>query len=102
MITKGFHHITLVAAEATRTIAFYRDLLGISLIAQQSGMPGEASSMLYFGNGAGEPGTLLVVAERPHVANGRPGAGGIHHFALTVETPEAQLMWKRRLQDHGV
>ena len=102
MITKGFHHITLVAAEATRTIAFYRDLLGISLIAQQSGTPGEASSMLYFGNDAGEPGTLLVVMERPHVANGRPGAGGIHHFALTVETPEAQLMWKRRLQDHGV
>jgi glyoxalase family protein len=101
MITKGFHHITLVAAEAARTIAFYRDLLGISLIAQQSGTD-EAPSMLYFGNDAREPGTLLVVAERPHVANGRPGAGGIHHFALTVETPEAQLMWKRRLQDHGV
>src|SRR5690606_3385417 len=28
--------------------------------------------------------------------------GGIHHLALGVATPEAQLKWKRRLVDAGV
>ncbi|MBX6365594.1 MAG: VOC family protein, partial [Gemmatimonadetes bacterium] len=30
------------------------------------------------------------------------GVGGVHHLALGVETPEAQLKWKRWLTDHGV
>ena len=103
MITTGFHHITLVAASAARSIGFYRELLGFELLAGgpdrvRYGDPSE----LHFGDAIGEPGTLLTILERPAAMPGRPGAGGVHHFALTVETPEAQLKWKRRLMDNGV
>jgi glyoxalase family protein len=42
------------------------------------------------------------VEQRHGAGRGAPGAGGVHHFALGVETQEAQLMWKRWLMDHGI
>ena len=30
-ITLGFHHITMVAANARRTLAFYHELLGLQI-----------------------------------------------------------------------
>lgn len=102
MITRGFHHISLVTSDAAHAVRFYRDVLGFDVVARTEGRPGMDAPALHFGNRNGEPGTLLTVFENAGVGHGRPGAGGIHHFALTVETPEAQLMWKRRLTDHGV
>ncbi|MFN0100115.1 MAG: VOC family protein, partial [Gemmatimonadaceae bacterium] len=32
--TLGFHHITLVASDARRTLAFYHDVLGLRLVKQ--------------------------------------------------------------------
>jgi glyoxalase family protein len=36
------------------------------------------------------------------VAQGHPGIGGTHHFALQVADYEGLLKWKRRLVDHGL
>jgi len=57
---------------------------------------------LYLGDEAGSPGTLVTFVERPAVAHGRPGVGGVHHLALGVGTYEAQLKWKRYLMEKGV
>ena len=35
--TRGFHHITMVSTDAPRTLAFYRELLGIPLNHPESG-----------------------------------------------------------------
>lgn len=100
--TVGFHHITMVSRDARRTLRFYRDLLGIGLVKRTVNFDDPNSYHLYFGNGAGEPGTLLTFFEWPHAARGHWGVGGVHHLAMGVATQEAQLKWKRRLEDHGV
>jgi glyoxalase family protein len=101
MITTGFHHITIVTSNIGHAVRFYRDMLGMNVVAHAEN-PAAGAPAMHFGNAVGEPGTLLSVLERPAARHGRPGAGGVHHFALTVETPEAQLKWKRRLEDGGV
>ncbi|HEX6307124.1 MAG TPA: VOC family protein [Longimicrobiales bacterium] len=101
LTTKGFHHIALVTADAARAERFYSDVLGVSLLRRRSAREDSAYA-LHFGNAAGEPGTVLTFLEQRGSARGRPGAGGVHHYALMVDTPEAQLKWKRRLADHGV
>ena len=101
-ITDGFHHITLVASDARRTLAFWRDLLGLGLVKQTVNFDDPSSYHLYFGDEAGRPGTLVTFFEWGHAPHGHFGIGGIHHLALGVATPEAQLKWKRRLQDAGV
>lgn len=102
LVTRGFHHITMVSTDASRTLAFYRDLLGIDLVKRTVNFDDPGAYHLYFARGGGEPGTILTFFEWPGSRRGGWGVGGIHHLALGVATPEAQLMWKRRLTDAGV
>jgi glyoxalase family protein len=99
---KGIHHITLVCADAQRTVDFYTRLLGLRLVKQTVNFDDPGSYHLYFGDEHGRPGTIVTFFEWPHAGKGRTGIGGTHHFALLVETPEALLKWKRWLTDQGV
>jgi glyoxalase family protein len=100
--TQGFHHITMVANDAPRTLAFYGGLLGLGLVKKTVNFDDPSAYHLYFGEDGGRPGTILTFFEWPHAKRGRWGVGGVHHLALGVATAEAQLKWKRRLVDAGV
>src|SRR6056297_1166478 len=100
--TAGFHHITMVSTNARRTLDFYGNLLGLPLVKKTVNFDDPGAYHLYFGNDGGRPGTLLTFFEWPGARRGGWGVGGVHHLALGVATPEAQLKWKRRLMDHGV
>ncbi len=102
LVTPGFHHITMVSTDAPRTLAFYGGLLGLDLVKKTVNFDDPGAYHLYFGRDGGAPGTILTFFEWPHSRRGRWGVGGIHHLALGVATPEAQLKWKRRLVDAGV
>ena len=101
-ITQGFHHITMVSTQAPRTLAFYRELLGLPLVKMTVNFDDPTAYHLYFGDSAGTPGTILTFFEWPNSPRGSSGIGGVHHLALSVKTAEAQLMWKRRLADAGI
>lgn len=100
--TRGFHHITMVSADAARTVRFHRDLLGIPLVKKTVNFDDPGAYHLYFGTEGGAPGTLLTFFEWRDLPRGRWGVGGVHHLALSVADAPAQLMWKRRLEDAGV
>ncbi|HUF75488.1 MAG TPA: VOC family protein [Longimicrobiales bacterium] len=100
--TLGFHHITMVSTDAPRTLAFYGDLLGFDLVKKTVNFDDPGAYHLYFGRDGGRPGTILTFFEWAHARRGHWGVGGVHHLALGVATPEAQLKWKRRLTDAGV
>ncbi len=100
--TLGFHHITMVSRDARRTIDFYGRLLGLGLVKRTVNFDDPSAYHLYFGDETGRPGSILTFFEWRDAGQGRWGAGGVHHLALTVSTPEAQLKWKRRLTDAGV
>src|SRR5690606_14599662 len=102
LATQGFHHITMVARDARRTLSFYRETLGVGLVKRTVNFDDPGAYHLYFGDATGSPGTILTFFEWPHAGRGRWGVGGIHHLALGVETAEAQLKWKRRLEDAAV
>jgi len=101
-ITAGFHHITMVSTDARRTRAFYGDLLGLAMVKKTVNFDDPGAYHLYFGDASGRPGTILTFFEWAHARRGGWGVGGVHHLALGVATPEAQLKWKRRLTDAGV
>ena len=100
--TPGFHHVTLVSGNAPRTIRFYRDLLGFELLPAAVKRGGLPTNDLTFGMDGGRPGSLIAFQERPGVARGHPGIGGVHHVALGVADEVALLMWKRWLSQHGI
>lgn len=100
--TLGFHHVTLVARNVALTTSFYRDLLGLQLVAGDPNATGLGGRRLFFGNGNGEPGTLISVVEDTTAAPGHYGIGGIHHHAFSTPTRETLLQWKRWLMQHRV
>jgi glyoxalase family protein len=96
-VIKGIHHITLVGGNAERTARFYVNTLGLGFVKKTVNFDRPTTYHLYFGDEIGSPGTLVTFFEWPDAAPGRIGVGSTHHFAMTVESPEAQLKWKRRL-----
>ena len=99
---RGIHHITLVAANAQRTVDFYTRVLGLRLVKQTVNFDAPESYHLYFGDETGAPGTLVTFFEWPDAPKGHWGIGATHHFALIVETRDGLLRWKRWLVDRGV
>ncbi|HMA36792.1 MAG TPA: VOC family protein, partial [Chloroflexia bacterium] len=102
MDIEGIHHITLVCADAQRTADFYSGVLGLQLVKQTVNFDQPTTYHLYFGDAVGHPGTLVTFFAWPDSRRGRPGIGGTHHFALIVESTNAQLKWKRYLTDQGL
>jgi glyoxalase family protein len=99
---KGIHHITLIARSAQRTARFYVETLGLGFVKKTVNFDRPETYHLYFGDRTGTPGTLVTFFEWPDASRGRLGVGTTHHFALAVDSEEAQLKWKRRLVDAGV
>lgn len=102
MTIQGLHHITIVSANAQRTVDFYTGVLGLRLVKQTVNFDDPGSYHLYFGDRTGRPGTAITFFEWRGATRGRPGIGGTHHFALEVADEDALLRWKRRLTDHGI
>jgi len=100
--TRGFHHITMVSTDASRTLAFYQDLLGLALVKKTVNFDDPGAYHLYFSDRSGEPGTILTFFEWPRSRRGSWGVGGVHHLALGTSDEKTQLLWKRRLTDAGV
>src|SRR6478609_6722903 len=85
MLLRELHHVTCVCSNAQRTVDFYRDELGFSLVKKTVNFDDPHSYHLYFGDPAGAPGTLLTFFEWPRAEAGRVGRGTLDWLAL--ETP---------------
>ncbi|HEV2129136.1 MAG TPA: VOC family protein [Thermomicrobiales bacterium] len=99
---QGIHHITLVSADAQRTVDFYTDVLGLRLVKQTVNFDDPGAYHLYFGDAVGSPGSAITFFEWKNTPQGHPGIGGTHHYALETENRDTLLRWKRRLTDHGL
>jgi glyoxalase family protein len=81
----GLHHVTCVCADAQRTLDFYRDRLGFTLVKKTVNFDDPHSYHLYFGDEVGSPGTLMTFFEWPRADVGRLGRGTLESIGL--ETP---------------
>jgi glyoxalase family protein len=99
MTILGLHHITIVCADAQRTVDFYTGVLGLRLVKKTVNFDDPGSYHLYFGDETGKPGTTITYFEWPQAPRGQFGIGGTHHYALAVKDYDGLLKWKRRLTD---
>jgi glyoxalase family protein len=81
----GLHHVTCVCSDAQRTLDFYRDRLGFSLVKKTVNFDDPHSYHLYFGDEIGSPGTLITFFEWPRADAGRLGRGTLE--SISLETP---------------
>src|SRR3954467_11429917 len=102
MQLRGLHHVTAISRDLERTIAFYRDLLGMAIVHDGPSDDDPEARHVWFGALDGAPGPLLSFMQYPELPEGVVGTGSTHHFALIVDSPEEQVAWRDYLRDHGV
>jgi catechol 2,3-dioxygenase-like lactoylglutathione lyase family enzyme len=98
----GLHHITLLCADVERSLAFYRNLLGMRLVKQTVNEDDRRARHFFFGDEEGRPGTLITCLEYPDLDEGTVGRGSTHHFALAVESEEELAAWRDYLISRGI
>jgi catechol 2,3-dioxygenase-like lactoylglutathione lyase family enzyme len=98
----GIHHITLLVADVERSLAFYRNLLGMRLVKETVNDDDRSARHLIFGDAEGRPGTLITCLEYPDLDEGSVGRGSTHHFALAVDSEQELAAWKDYLVSRGI
>ena len=98
----GLHHVTLISADLERSIAFYRDVLGLGIVRDGPSDDDPDVRHVWFGAVDGAPGRLVSLMEYPSLPGGVVGVGSTHHFALAVESADELDAWKGYLTDQGI
>ncbi|PWG63509.1 VOC family protein [Spiribacter halobius] len=92
----GIHHVTAIAGDPARNVAFYTGVLGLRLVKRTVNFDDPGTWHLYYGDGAGSPGTILTFFPYPGLPAGRHGTGQAVEVAFSV--PEAAFaFWLDRL-----
>ncbi len=94
----GLHHLTAIVRDLDRTTAFYRDVLGLSLV--RRGTSDDDPDARHFWFQVGEQ--WISFLEYPSMPQATAGTGSVQHFALAVESAEEQVAWRDYLRGRGV
>ncbi|MSU25522.1 MAG: ring-cleaving dioxygenase [Opitutus sp.] len=92
----GLHHITAMAADPSRNLAFYTRVLGLRFVKKSVNQDDPGTYHLYYGNHVGSPGTALTFFPQPSLRRGRPGHGQAYATAFSVPA-DALTFWQERL-----
>ncbi len=92
----GLHHLTAIAGDAQENLDFYTGALGLRLVKTTVNFDDPGTYHLYYGDGAGTPGTILTFFPYGRALPGNRGAG--EASAVTLLVPEGSLsFWRDRL-----
>ena len=99
--THGIHHVTAISGEAQRNADFYAGLLGLRLVKKTVNFDDPETYHLYYGDGAGNPGTITTFFPWSHAPRARIGAGQV--IVTSYSIPASSLgYWTERLVENGV
>ncbi len=98
----GIHHVTAISRDLDATTAFYRDVLGLSLVRAGTNDDDPGARHFWFGDPQGTPGTLMSFLEYPGMGTGTVGTGSTHHVAFSVGSAAELDAWRSYLEDRGV
>ncbi|GAA3757176.1 glyoxalase family protein [Spinactinospora alkalitolerans] len=87
----GIHHVTAVASDPQANADFYLNALGMRLVKKTVNFDAPETYHLYYGDRAGNPGTIMTFFPWPGAPKGRLGAGQATTTSFSV--PEGSLGW---------
>ncbi|QRG05428.1 ring-cleaving dioxygenase [Xanthobacter dioxanivorans] len=101
MHSNGLHHVTAIAGPAARNLDFYTRALGLRLVKKTVNFDDPGTYHFYFGDAAGQPGSILTFFPWEHAGQGRAGVGEAQETAFRI--PEASVgFWSTRLLSLGL
>jgi glyoxalase family protein len=98
----GVHHVSALSAHIERTHDFYTRVLGLRPIIKTVNQDEPGMYHLFYGDGAGSPGSDMTVFDMPHAARERRGNNSISLTTFRVNGERALAYWAERLAALGV
>jgi glyoxalase family protein len=97
----GMHHVTAISGNADRNLEFYTGTLNLRLVKKTVNFDDPGTYHFYFGDEAGQPGSILTFFPWEHASAGQAGIGLTHQTAFRV--PARSLgYWTHRFIEKGV
>ena len=90
----GIHHVTAIASDPQANADFYLNALGMRMVKRTVNFDSPETYHLYYGDRAGNPGTIMTFFPWPDAPKGRIGAG--QATTTTFSVPEGSLGWWAR------
>lgn len=87
----GLHHVTAIASDPRRNLDFYAGVLGLRLVKRTVNFDDPGTYHLYYGDAAGQPGTILTFFPWQGIDRGRAGSGQAVEVAFAI--PQASFGW---------
>ena len=84
MARNGIHHVTAIAGPARRNLDFYTHTLGLRLVKKTVNFDDPGTYHFYYGDEAGQPGTILTFFPWEHAAPGQLGIGETQETVFRV------------------
>ena len=100
LTTTGLHHVSVLAADAPRNLAFWTRTMGQRLIKRTVNYDAPTMHHLYYGDGEAGVGATLTFFPVPHAAPATLGTGETSAVAYAVR-PDALPTWRDRLVAAG-
>lgn len=73
----GIHHVTALCGDPQKNVNFYSGLLGLRLVKRTVNFDDPGTYHLYYGDGAGSPGTIMTFFPWPGAAPAKLGNGQV-------------------------
>ncbi|MGR3485274.1 MAG: ring-cleaving dioxygenase [Paracoccaceae bacterium] len=98
---QGLHHVTSIASDARAVDRFFTGPLGLRRVKKTVNFDSPDTYHLYYGDGAGSPGSVMTYFPFGRAARGTRGAGEVGTTAFAIPEGTAHA-WADRLAAHGV
>lgn len=98
----GVHHVSALSAHIGRSHDFYTRVLGLRPVIRTVNQDDTSMYHLFFGDGAGTPGSDLTVFDMPRAARERRGNNSISRTAFRVNGRDTLAWWADRLAGFGI
>lgn len=97
----GIHHVTAIAGEPQRNVDFYAGLLGLRLVKKTVNFDDPGTYHLYYGDGAGTPGSIMTFFPWAGAPRGRIGSGQLTETSFSIPA-DSLGYWTERLIEKGL
>ncbi|MFI5239794.1 MAG: VOC family protein [Gemmatimonadales bacterium] len=98
----GMHHVSALSAHINRSHDFYTRVLGLRPLIKTVNQDDTRMYHLFYGDGAGSPGSDMTVFDMPHSASEHHGNNSISRTTFRVSGEPALAYWALRLTDNRV
>ena len=95
----GVHHVSAISAHIGRTNDFYVRVLGLRPVIKTVNQDDTSMYHLFFGDGAGSPGSDMTVFDIPMAAREQRGNNSITRTNFRVSGEDTLAWWSARFDD---